>query len=155
MVRISINIMWCGSPSIADAFCAGLWSPGFFSSTVGLNGAVIRWYVDHQERVAQGHMQLKFEFQVPRGVSPWVSTMRCVPKYASSPFTSPPTGNCVFQNCAMHSRIALTYRFTVLRSLPSGRAFVRPFNQAPDTTIVGAGACSKFWHDSHNGFSLS
>ena len=39
-----------------------LWSPGFFSSTVGLNEAVIRRYVDHQERVDKGHIQLKFEF---------------------------------------------------------------------------------------------
>jgi putative transposase len=41
---------------------AVLWSPGFFSSTVGLNEAVIRRYVDHQERVDKGHMQLEFEF---------------------------------------------------------------------------------------------
>ena len=41
---------------------AVLWSPGFFSSTVGLNEAVIRRYVDHQERVDKGHIQLKFEF---------------------------------------------------------------------------------------------
>ncbi len=41
---------------------AVLWSPGFFSSTVGLNEAVIRRYVDHQKRVDKGHMQLKFEF---------------------------------------------------------------------------------------------
>jgi putative transposase len=41
---------------------AVLWSPGFFSSTVGLNEAVSRRYVDHQERVDKGHMQLEFEF---------------------------------------------------------------------------------------------
>ncbi len=41
---------------------AVLWSPGFFSSTVGLNEAVIRRYVDHQERVDKGHIQPKFEF---------------------------------------------------------------------------------------------
>ena len=41
---------------------AVLWSPGFFSSTVGLNEAVIRRYVDHQERVDKGHIQLNFEF---------------------------------------------------------------------------------------------
>ncbi len=136
MGPISINIMWCGSPNIADVFCGGrsrslcrsicpqiqhdhpdvdvqqwsvqidhihvvigippkyavssivgkmkanlsrqlrsrypelqqtywgavLWSPGFFSSTVGLNEAVIRRYVDHQERVDKGQIQLKFEF---------------------------------------------------------------------------------------------
>ncbi len=136
MVRISINILGCGSPSIADAFCGGalkifvpehlpqiqhdhpdvaipqwsvqfdhihvvlvippkyavlsivgkmkanvsrqlrsqypelkqpywgavLWSPGFFSSTVGLNEAVIRRYVAHQEGVDKGRIQLEFEF---------------------------------------------------------------------------------------------
>ena len=41
---------------------AVLWSPGFFSSTVGINEAVIRRYVDHQERVDKGQVQLKFEF---------------------------------------------------------------------------------------------
>lgn len=41
---------------------AVLWSPGFFLSTDGLNEAVIRLYVEHQERVDKGHMQLKFEF---------------------------------------------------------------------------------------------
>ncbi len=41
---------------------AVLWSPGFFSSTVGLNEAVIRRYVDHQERVDKGQIQLQFEF---------------------------------------------------------------------------------------------
>ena len=41
---------------------AVLWSPGFFSSTVGLNEAVIRRYVDHQEQVDKGHIQLQFEF---------------------------------------------------------------------------------------------
>ena len=39
-----------------------LCSPGFFSSTVGLNEAVIRRYVDHQERVDKGQVQLEFEF---------------------------------------------------------------------------------------------
>ena len=39
-----------------------LWSPGFFSSTVGLNEAVIRGYVDLQERVDKRQIQLKFEF---------------------------------------------------------------------------------------------
>jgi len=33
---------------------------------------MIWWCVDHQERVDKGHLQL--EFEVPRGVSPWVST---------------------------------------------------------------------------------
>ena len=41
---------------------AVLWSLGFFSSTVGLNEAVIRRYVEHQERVDKGQIQLEFEF---------------------------------------------------------------------------------------------
>jgi len=41
---------------------AVLWSPGFFSSTVGLNEAVIRRYVEHQERIDKGQIQLEFEF---------------------------------------------------------------------------------------------
>ena len=41
---------------------AALWSPGFFSSTVGLNEAVIRRYVDHQGQVDKGQIQLQFEF---------------------------------------------------------------------------------------------
>jgi len=40
---------------------AVLWSPGFFSSTVGLNEAVIRRYVEHQERMDKGQIQLEFE----------------------------------------------------------------------------------------------
>ena len=35
---------------------AVLWSPGFFSSTVGLNEAVIRRYVEHQERMDKGQI---------------------------------------------------------------------------------------------------
>ena len=41
---------------------AVLWSSGFFSSTVGINEAVIRRYVEHQEKVDKGQIQLKFEF---------------------------------------------------------------------------------------------
>ena len=41
---------------------AVLWSPGFFSSTVGLNEAVIRRYVEHHERMDKGQIQLEFEF---------------------------------------------------------------------------------------------
>ncbi|GJL65120.1 MAG: IS200/IS605 family transposase [Nitrospirales bacterium] len=40
---------------------AVLWSPGFFSSTVGLNEAVIRRYVEHQEQMDKGQIQLEFE----------------------------------------------------------------------------------------------
>ena len=42
---------------------AVLWFPGFFSSTVGLNEAVIRRYVEHQERMdkEQIHSNLNFK----------------------------------------------------------------------------------------------
>ena len=40
---------------------AVLWSSGFFSSTVGLNEAVIRRYVEHQERMDKGQIQLECE----------------------------------------------------------------------------------------------
>jgi len=50
-------------PELKRTYWGGvLWSPGFFSSTVGLNEAVIRRYVDHQERVDKGQIQLEFEF---------------------------------------------------------------------------------------------
>lgn len=39
------------------------WSPGFFSSTVGINEDVIKRYVEFQERVDTGQMQL--DFKVP------------------------------------------------------------------------------------------
>jgi len=39
-----------------------LWSPEFFSSTGGLNEAVIWRYVEHQERMDKGQIQLEFEF---------------------------------------------------------------------------------------------
>ena len=41
------------------------WSPGFFSSTVGVNEDVIRRYVKFQEKVDKGQLQLSFSFQVP------------------------------------------------------------------------------------------
>ena len=49
------------------------WSPGFFSSTVGVNEEVIRRYVAFQEKMDKGKLQLSFDFggsesgsQVPR-----------------------------------------------------------------------------------------
>jgi len=44
------------------------WSPGFFSSTVGINEEVIKQYVEFQERMDKGKVpvQLSFEFSVPR-----------------------------------------------------------------------------------------
>ena len=38
------------------------WSEGFFSSTVGINEEVIKRYVEFQERVDKGQMQLGFDF---------------------------------------------------------------------------------------------
>jgi len=40
---------------------AVLWSTGFFSSTAGLHEAVNRRYVDHQERLDKGYLELEFE----------------------------------------------------------------------------------------------
>ena len=38
------------------------WSPGFFSSTVGIDEAVIKRYVEFQEKMDKGYIQLSFEF---------------------------------------------------------------------------------------------
>jgi putative transposase len=38
------------------------WSVGFFSSTVGINEDVIKRYVEFQEKVDKGQVQLTFEF---------------------------------------------------------------------------------------------
>ena len=38
------------------------WSPGFFSSTVGINEEVIKRYVEFQEKVDTGKLQLEFGF---------------------------------------------------------------------------------------------
>ncbi|MGH7875195.1 MAG: IS200/IS605 family transposase [Candidatus Binatia bacterium] len=38
------------------------WSPGFFSSTVGINEEIIKRYVEFQEKVDTGKMQLDFRF---------------------------------------------------------------------------------------------
>lgn len=40
------------------------WSPGYFSSTVGINEEVIKRYVEFQEKADKG--QLSFDFKVPR-----------------------------------------------------------------------------------------
>ena len=42
------------------------WSPGFFSSTVGIDEEVIKRYVEFQERVDTGQVQLGLDFKVPR-----------------------------------------------------------------------------------------
>ena len=38
------------------------WSPGFFSSTVGIDEAVIRRYVAFQEKVDKGQLKLQLDF---------------------------------------------------------------------------------------------
>jgi hypothetical protein len=53
------------------------WSVGFFSSTVGIDEAVIQRYVEFQEKVDKGQLKLQLDLvRVPSatGVSPWVST---------------------------------------------------------------------------------
>jgi|TARA_B100000315_G_scaffold169759_1_gene158333 putative transposase len=44
------------------------WSPGFFSSTVGIDEDVIKRYVEFQEKTDKGQIQIafNFKFQVPR-----------------------------------------------------------------------------------------
>jgi len=39
------------------------WSPGFFSSTVGINEDVIKKYVEFQEKSDKGQIQLTFDFK--------------------------------------------------------------------------------------------
>jgi putative transposase len=39
------------------------WSPGFFSSTVGINEDVIKKYVEFQEKADKGQIQLTFDFK--------------------------------------------------------------------------------------------
>ncbi len=38
------------------------WSVGFFSSTVGIDEAVIKRYVEFQEKVAKGQLKLQLDF---------------------------------------------------------------------------------------------
>jgi putative transposase len=38
------------------------WSPGFFSSTVGINEEVIKRYIEFQEKIDKGYVQLSFDF---------------------------------------------------------------------------------------------
>ena len=39
------------------------WSPGFFSSTVGINEDVIKRYIEYQEKADKGQVQLKFDLR--------------------------------------------------------------------------------------------
>ena len=40
------------------------WSPGFFSSTVGINEDVIKKYIEFQEKADKGQIQLTFDFKI-------------------------------------------------------------------------------------------
>lgn len=40
------------------------WSPDFFSSTVGIDEEVIKRYVEFQEKVDKGQVQLSFDFKI-------------------------------------------------------------------------------------------
>ena len=42
------------------------WSPGFFSSTVGINEETIKRYVSFQEKLDKGQLHLNFNSKVPR-----------------------------------------------------------------------------------------
>ena len=42
------------------------WSPGFFSSTVGIDEEVIKKYVEFQEKLDKGQLSFEFKFEVPR-----------------------------------------------------------------------------------------
>jgi putative transposase len=42
------------------------WSLGFFSSTVGINEETIKRYVEFQEKLDKGQLQLNLSFKVPR-----------------------------------------------------------------------------------------
>ena len=44
----------------------GIWAKGFFSSTVGVNEAVIRRYVEMQGEEETGQAQLEFPTEIPR-----------------------------------------------------------------------------------------
>ena len=39
------------------------WSPGFFSSTVGIDEEVIKRYVEFQEKMDKGQLQLSLDFK--------------------------------------------------------------------------------------------
>jgi len=51
-----VRKIYCGNQS---------WSPEFFSSTVGINEEATKRYVEFQEKLDKGQVQLNFGFQVP------------------------------------------------------------------------------------------
>jgi len=56
--RIRIEFPWIKKVYWGNEF----WSPGFFSSTVGIDEELIKRYVEFQEKVDTGKMQLDFGF---------------------------------------------------------------------------------------------
>lgn len=56
--RIRIEFPWIKQVYWGNEF----WSPGFFSSTVGIDEELIKRYVEFQEKVDTGKMQLDFGF---------------------------------------------------------------------------------------------
>jgi putative transposase len=51
---------------VRKIYCGNeFWSPGFYSSAVGINEEVIKRYVEFQEKLDKGQVQLNFGFQVP------------------------------------------------------------------------------------------
>jgi putative transposase len=56
--RIRIEFPWIKKVYWDNEF----WSPGFFSSTVGIDEEIIKRYVEFQEKVDTGKMQLDFGF---------------------------------------------------------------------------------------------
>ena len=56
--RIRIEFPWIKKVYWDNEF----WSPGFFSSTVGIDEELIKRYVEFQEKVDTGKMQLDFGF---------------------------------------------------------------------------------------------
>ena len=56
--QIRIEFPWIKKVYWGNEF----WSPGFFSSTVGIDEEIIKRYVEFQEKVDTGKMQLDFGF---------------------------------------------------------------------------------------------
>ena len=49
--------------SVKKTYCRNeFWSPGFFSSTVGINEDVIKKYIEFQGKADKGQVQLTFDF---------------------------------------------------------------------------------------------
>ena len=58
--EIQKHFLW-----VKKIYCRNeFWSPGFFSSTVGINEHVIKRYVEFQEKIDKGQLQLTFDFKL-------------------------------------------------------------------------------------------